>query len=278
VAIKKDGSTATIEATGVPILKNGKMVGAQGTARDISQRVQLEHALQEQTIAIRRAQEETIHRLVSASLWRDEETGMHIRRTALLSEFLAQAAGWSAGEAENIRLAAPMHDVGKIGIPDAILRKPGKLTPEEFEIMKTHTIIGARMLSGSDAPMLKMAAEIALNHHEYWDGGGYPAGLAGDAIPESARILAVVDVYDAMRHDRVYRPGHSEDEVLGVMQQGAGTHFDPLLLTIFFSHLDEIRRISEEHPDVWIEPELTGQPLTPTALDLLAVEQTVHAP
>jgi putative two-component system response regulator len=253
------------------------MVGAQGTARDITERIHLEQALQEQTVAIRRAQEETIHRLVSASLWRDEETGMHIRRTALLSEFLAQAAGWSAKEAENIRLAAPMHDVGKIGIPDAILRKPGKLTPEEFEIMKTHTIIGSRMLSGSDAPMLKMAAEIALNHHECWDGGGYPTGLARESIPESARILAIVDVYDAMTHDRVYRPAHSEDEVLAIMQQGAGTHFDPLLLTVFFSHLDEIRRISEEHPDEWIEPEFTGQVLAPTSLDMLAVQETIHA-
>ena len=152
----------------------------------------LEERVREQTVVIRRAQEETIHRLISASLWRDEETGMHIRRTGLFSEALAKAAGWSVADVDRIRMAAPMHDVGKIGIPDAVLRKPGKLTAEEFEIMKSHTVIGAKMLDGSDEPMLLMAKEIALNHHERWDGKGYPNGLAGDAIPESARILAIV--------------------------------------------------------------------------------------
>ena len=155
--------------------------------------------------AIRIAHEETIHRLVTASLCRDEETGMHIKRTGLLSELLARAAGWSEADAEIIRLAAPMHDVGKIGIPDAILQKPGKLTPAEFETMKTHTLIGAGMLDGSQSAILAMAREIALCHHEHWDGTGYPRGLAGMAIPEPARILSIVDVYDAMTHSRVYR-------------------------------------------------------------------------
>ena len=138
-----------------------------------------------------------------------------------------------------------MHDIGKIGIPDAILRKPGKLTPEEYAIMQTHTVLGARMLAGSDSPMLKMAEQIALNHHERWDGRGYPNGLAGYAIPESARIMAIVDVYDALAHDRVYRPALPTEEVLATMQQGEGTHFDPLLLTLFFSHLDELDDIRE---------------------------------
>ena len=122
---------------------------------------ELEEKVREQTEDIRRAQEEVIYRLVAASQWRDEETGMHIRRTGLMSEVLAKAAGWSAAEADVIRQAAPMHDVGKIGIPDAVLRKPGKLTPEEFEVMKTHTLIGAEMLADSDVPMLQMAREIA---------------------------------------------------------------------------------------------------------------------
>jgi putative two-component system response regulator len=205
----------------------------------------LEETVREQTRVVRRAHEETVQRLVSASLCRDEETGAHIRRTGALSEVLAKAAGWSAEEVENIRLAAPMHDVGKIGIPDAILRKPGKLTPEEFAIMKTHTMLGARMLAGSDSPMLKMAEQIALNHHERWDGGGYPNGLAGYAIPESARIMAIVDVYDALAHDRVYRPALPAEEVLATMQQGEGTHFDPLLLALFFSHLEEMDALGE---------------------------------
>ncbi len=210
---------------------------------------ELEEKVREQTADIRSAQEEVIYRLVSASQWRDLETGMHVRRTGLFSEVLAKAMGWSAAEAEVIRLAAPMHDVGKIGIPDAILRKPGKLTPEEFEVMKTHTFIGAQMLADSNVPMLQMAREIALNHHERWDGQGYPNGLSGQEIPESARIVAIVDVYDALTHDRVYRPALSEDEALDIMRQGAGTQFDPLLLTYFFLRLSEIRGIAQRHLD-----------------------------
>ncbi len=209
----------------------------------------LEEKVREQTVVIRHAQEETIHHLISASLWRDEETGMHIRRTGLFSEALAKAAGWSTPEADRIRLAAPMHDVGKIGTPDAVLRKPGKLTPEEFEVMKLHTVIGARILSGSEEPMLRMAKEIALNHHERWDGKGYPYGLAGENIPESARIVAIVNVYDAITHDRVYRPALPDHEVLAIMREGEDTHFDPYLLTLFLSILDEIDRIAYQHQD-----------------------------
>ena len=142
-----------------------------------------------------------------------------------------------------------MHDVGKIGIPDAILRKPGKLTPEEFEVMKTHTLLGADMLADSEVPMLQMARQIALGHHERWDGGGYPYGEAGQEIPEAARIVSIADVYDALTHARVYKSAMSEEEALGIMRSGAGSQFDPLLLAHFFLHLPEIRRISSEHPD-----------------------------
>jgi putative two-component system response regulator len=218
----------------------------------------LEERVREQTATIRRREEEAIHRLLSASLWRDEETGTHIRRVGLLSELLARFADWSVADAENIRLAAPMHDVGKIGIPDAILRKPGPLTPEEFRVMQTHTLIGAKILSGSDAPMLKMAEQIALCHHERWDGGGYPAGLAGYAIPESARIVTIADVYDALTHDRVYRPAMPEEKVLTMMQQGAGTHFDSHLLALFFLHLTEMARVREQNPED--RPELLAAP------------------
>jgi len=214
----------------------------------------LEERVREQTAAIRRGQEETIHRLLSASLWRDEETGTHIRRVGLLSEVLARVAGWSVAEAENIRLAAPMHDIGKIGIPDAILRTPGPLSPEKFRIIQRHTLVGAKILAGSEGPMLKMAEEIALDHHERWDGGGYPAGLAGYAIPEAARIVAIVDEYDALTHDRVYRPAMPEERALAIMQQGAGTHFDPLLLAVFFANLSELSLIAQENPDQPSDP------------------------
>ena len=233
--------------------------------REVKRRIQTESDLRaseqrvrEQTVSIRRAHEETVHRLVSASMWRDEETGMHIRRTGLLSELLAKAAGWSSAEAEQIRLAAPMHDVGKIGIPDAILCKAGKLSADEFEIIKRHTLIGAEMLAGSGAPMLQMAETIALNHHERWDGEGYPAGLARHAIPESARIVSIVDVYDALTHDRVYRPALPQEEALQIMQQGAGTQFDPLLLAAFFSQFSEISRVALENPDEAAAAEFVG--------------------
>jgi putative two-component system response regulator len=209
----------------------------------------LEDRVRQQTAIIRRREEETIHRLLSASLLRDEETGSHIRRVGLLSELLAAAIGWSAADVESIRLAAPMHDVGKIGIPDAILRKRGPLTGEEYAVMQTHTLIGGRILSNSESPMLKMAQEIALCHHERWDGGGYPAKLPGDAIPESARIVAIADVYDALSHDRVYRPAMPEEKVLSILQEGAGTQFDPHLLATFFSHFSDMCRICKEHPD-----------------------------
>jgi len=210
---------------------------------------QLRQTQETKAKAIRTAHEETIHRLVTASLCRDEETGMHIKRTGLLAELLARAIGWSEADAEIIRLAAPMHDVGKIGIPDAVLQKPGKLTPEEFKIMKTHTIIGARMLEGSQSAILAMARDIALCHHERWDGTGYPRGLAGTDIPEPARILSIVDVFDALSHDRVYRPALPEDEVMELIAQGSGTQFDPQLLAVFLAHYEDALRIIHENPD-----------------------------
>lgn len=220
----------------------------------------LEEKVREQTREIRLSQEDVFHRLACAMRYRDQETGMHVRRTGLLSEFLAKAAGWSVEEAENLRMAAPLHDIGKIAIPDAILRKAGELTAEEFEVMKTHTIIGARMLAGSQSRLLQLAAEVALNHHEHWDGGGYPQGACGHAIPESARIMAIVDVYDGLSHDRAYRPALPEEKVLALMQQGAGTHFDPLLLALFFSHFAEMHGIAKEYPDERGDAELIGDP------------------
>jgi putative two-component system response regulator len=209
----------------------------------------LESRVREQTAAVRRAHEETIHRLVTASTFRDEETGAHIRRTGLYSALFAEAIGWSVSRIDDIRLAAPMHDVGKIAIPDAILRKPGKLTPREYEIMKTHAAIGGRMLSGSEAPMLQMAEQIAWCHHERWDGTGYPRGLRNDEIPEPARILAIADVYDALTHDRVYRPALLEDHVLALMRDEQGRQFAPLLYSVFEELLPEMRRIADENPD-----------------------------
>ena len=238
----------------------------------------LEDKVRQQTAAIRRAHEETILRLVSASRYRDEETGAHIKRTGLYSELCAEVLGWPAGAVEDIRMAAPMHDVGKIGIPDAILRKPGKLTPEEFEIMKTHAVMGAKMLAGSDSSVLQMAEEIALCHHERWDGGGYPQGLAESAIPEAARIVALVDVYDALTHDRVYRPALPETEALAIMEQGRGSHFDPFLFGVFLSLAPQMRRIAEENPDDRLEESASrSSPTGPIAVPIAPLPAMVGA-
>ncbi len=190
---------------------------------------------------------------------------MHVKRTGLLSEALALAAGWSESDAEILRLAAPMHDIGKIGIPDSVLQKPGKLTAEEFDVMRTHSRIGAGMLEGSQSEILSVARDIALCHHERWDGTGYPLGLAGMAIPEPARIVSIVDVFDALSHDRVYRPALREEEVSKIMMQGAGRHFDPVLLSVFLAHYETMLSIIFEYPDESEKnKESTAESLPPT--------------
>lgn len=209
----------------------------------------LERLVRKQTKHLQLAHEETIHRLVNASLMRDEETGAHIKRVGLFSEALARAIGWGEERVAAIRLAAPMHDVGKIGIPDGILRKAGPLTPYEFDIMKTHTEIGAEILSGSNWPVLVLAHEIALSHHERWDGFGYPRGLTGDSIPESARIVSIADVFDALTHDRIYRSAFALPEACQMMRGERGRQFEPRLLDTFFAILPTIQQISGEHPD-----------------------------
>lgn len=209
-------------------------------------RTLLEREARERTADVRRREEELALRLVSASEYRDNETGAHIRRIGLYSGVLAEALGWPVHRVDDIRIAATMHDVGKIGVPDTILLKPGKLTPAEFEVIKTHTEIGAGILDGSDIPLLQMAHEIALSHHERWDGSGYPRGLAGEAIPESARIVAIADVYDALIHERVYKPAVSEAETLALMTAERGKHFEPRIFDCFLRVVDRFRAIREE--------------------------------
>ncbi len=206
----------------------------------------LEARVSERTAEVRRREEEIIFRLLSTATYRDDETGEHVRRIGLYSSLMARNLGWDDHATHDIRLAAAMHDIGKVGIPDSILKKPGNLTPEEFAIMKTHTEIGSKILGGSDAPMIRMAAKIALSHHEKWDGSGYPKGLPEDATPESGRIVAVADVYDALANDRVYRPAMSETATLAIMNDAKGQHFDPRILEAFLDLLPEIRRIRDQ--------------------------------
>jgi len=201
----------------------------------ISQRYEqeLEKKVLERTAAIRAREEEIMHRLVWASEYRDDDTGAHIRRIGLFSAELAKALGWLPMNVDSLRITAPMHDVGKIGIPDLILRKPGPLKAEEFEIVKTHAKIGASLLDGSDIPLLILAKNIALSHHEKWDGRGYPQGLRGEEIPLAARIVAIADVYDALMCDRVYRKALPKEKALAIMMEGRGVHFDPTVFDCF---------------------------------------------
>jgi len=206
----------------------------------------LETKVEERIGQVRQREEEIVTRLISAVGRRHDETKSHMRRIGLYSAAMATSLGWTPQSVHDIRLAASMHDVGKVGIPDTILLKPERLTTEEFDVMKTHTTIGAEILDGSDVPLLQMASEIALSHHEKWDGSGYPHGLIRDATPESARIVGVVDVYDAMVSERPYRPALPEHEALSLMEIGREEYFDPRILECFLDLLTQIRLIREE--------------------------------
>ncbi len=208
----------------------------------------LEKLVQHQTSVIKKTKEETIFRLLTALESRDEETAGHVRRIALFSSLTAKSAGWTPESVDDIRIAAPMHDIGKIGIPDAILRKKDELSEEEFDIMKNHPSIGGQILEGSEYPMLQMAHGIALGHHEWWNGKGYPGGLSGEEIPEAARIVALADVYDALGNDRVYADARPADEVREYLLKRRGTQFDPYYYDIFADLIPEFVKISAENP------------------------------
>jgi len=203
----------------------------------------LEREVSKRTEEIRGRELEIAERLIYAAGFRDEETGAHIRRIGFYSAAMARAIGWSPLAVDDIKIAAPMHDIGKIGIPDIILKKPGRLDDVEFDIMRTHTTIGKEMLSNSTVPMLHIASEIAGSHHEYWNGDGYPEGLKGENIPVSARIVSIVDVYDALVHTRVYKTAFEEHVALAMMRELVGTQFDPDLFAVFLDNLDEMREI-----------------------------------
>ncbi|WP_341706777.1 HD domain-containing phosphohydrolase [Halopseudomonas sp.] len=186
-----------------------------------------------------------VQALGMAAEYKDNETGLHVIRMSHFSRVIALEAGFSADEAEELLHAAPMHDVGKIGIPDAILQKPGKLDDAEWQIMQKHPEIGAQIIGEHDASMLQMARRIALGHHEKWDGSGYPAGLAGTDIPIEARIVAIADVFDALTSVRPYKQAWSVEDAVNLIREQSGRHFDPALVDCFLRRLDEINLIRE---------------------------------
>jgi len=181
------------------------------------------------------AQYETLDRLARAAEARDDDTGQHTARVGATSALLARELGWSATAAERLARAAVLHDVGKIGIPDGVLLKPGRLSPEELAIMRTHAAAGAAILAGSDHPLLQLAEAIALAHHERWDGAGYPGGLAGAVTPPSARIVAVADVFDALTHTRPYKVAWPTAEAVAEIAGQAGRQFDPAVVAAFLA-------------------------------------------
>lgn len=211
----------------------------------------LRSALEDVTAAQRRIQEghlDTIYRLTLAAEYKDHDTAGHIERIGRYSEVVARAMHLAPGFIDTIRHAAPMHDVGKLGIPDQILLKPGPLTDEEREVMNTHTTIGAQILSGSTSLVIQMGHRVALTHHEKWDGTGYPNGLSGEDIPVEARICTVVDFFDALTFDRPYRDAVPNEEVRRMMREESGTRFDVDILDVFFAVQDEVEAIQADAP------------------------------
>ena len=209
----------------------------------------LEAKVEERTRELRETQLDVVRRLATAAEFRDNETGQHIVRMSVFAHRIALSAGLSEAEAADIRDAAPLHDIGKIGIPDAILLKKGKLDPEEWEIMQRHAEIGGQILQGAISPQIALAREIAMTHHEKWDGSGYPRGLAGEAIPIAGRIVAVADVFDALTTERPYKRPWPVEQAVDYIVGAAGKHFDPALVEVFRRELPAILDVRERFQD-----------------------------
>ena len=190
--------------------------------------------------ALRASQEEAIRRLAQAVEFRDPATGAHLNRMSRTCELLAVRSGMGPERAQLIRIASPMHDIGKIAVSDDILHKPGKLTPADWDEMRRHPLIGSDILSGSESQLLRLGGLIALTHHERWDGSGYPHGLAGEAIPVEGRIVALADVFDALTSERPYKAAFDVDYAVSLMREERGRHFDPDYLDLFLTIVDEV--------------------------------------
>jgi putative two-component system response regulator len=255
----------------IPRVRNALVVKAhRDHLQEYAQR--LEREVHKRTAELAASRLELIHCLARAGEYRDNETGKHVIRVGRYAGIIARQLGLDEAAAELIEHAATLHDMGKIGIPDAILLKPGKLTPDEFEIMqrhcaygkrtfepmsidewqkfKSHTFLGEMIMDVASSPIIAVAAKIALAHHEKWDGTGYPLGLSGEDIPLAARITAVADVFDALSSKRPYKPALPLDRCFAIMEDGRGTHFDPKVLEAFLSQREAIVRIRMDYADI----------------------------
>jgi putative two-component system response regulator len=247
--VKPFGPNEILIAAGNSLRRRHLEMANSAHRRDLEQLVAGMHADLASTVerllhtehALRESQEEAIKRLAFAAEFHDPTTGSHINRMSRTSELIASQAGLGQAKAELIRIASPMHDIGKIGVPDEILRKAGKLTEDEMNQMRKHPEIGNEILggSGSGTELLSLGASIALTHHERWDGNGYPHRLAGDKIPVEGRIVAIADVFDALTSERSYKPAFDTDHAIAIMIEERGRHFDPDLLDIFLNSMDD---------------------------------------
>ncbi|WP_415717089.1 HD-GYP domain-containing protein [Maridesulfovibrio sp.] len=209
----------------------------------------LEELVQERTKVIYATRQDIVRSLGIAARYKDNETGAHIKRMSIFCQIIAKNIGMKDSEGNILLNAAPMHDIGKIGIPDSILTKPGKLDKAEWEIMKTHTTIGGAILGEHDYDLMKVANRVVLNHHERWDGSGYPAGLRGEDIPIEGRISAIADVFDALTSKRPYKEAWPVDKACDYIWKGRGSHFDPRLVDAFKDSLDKILIIKEQYSE-----------------------------
>ena len=206
-------------------------------------------ALEGKTIELEATRLQVIHQLGRAAEYKDDDTGTHVIRMSHYSRLLAEAAGLPTDRVELIFKASPMHDIGKLGIPDSILKKPGKLTEEEFEVMKKHPAIGAGIIGNQKSELLEVARLVALTHHEKWNGKGYPRGRSGEDIPIEGRIVAIADVFDALTSERPYKSAWPIEKTVATMQQDAGSHFDPKLLPLFIERLPEILAVKAHYSE-----------------------------
>ena len=214
---------------------------------------QLESKVRQRTSELNESRLEIIRVLGRAAEFKDNETGMHVMRMSHYSRLIAEAIGMDDDEVELVLHAAPMHDIGKIGIPDHVLLKPGKLDDTEWVMMRQHPEFGADILGEHDSELLQMARVVALNHHEKWDGSGYPQGLAGEDIPLVGRIVAVADVFDALTSERPYKKAWDVEKAVGLLKEEAGRHFDPALVPVFLERMDEVREIMARYAEETVE-------------------------
>ena len=250
----KDGSLYIVDALIIPLLDtDGEIIEYIAIRHDITELENYKEDLQKQlriaTKDVVDTQKEVVFTMGAIGETRSKETGFHVKRVAEYSYVLAKLAQLSEEEAELLKLASPMHDIGKVGIPDSILKKPAKLTDEEFEVMKTHALLGYEMLKGSTRDILKTSAIVAYQHHERWDGKGYPQGLKGNEIHIYGRITSICDVFDALGSDRVYKKAWDLDKILSLFREGKGTQFDSNLIDLFLDNLDMFLKVRDKYKD-----------------------------